>query len=749
MRKYPLTLSLLTSLLLTAIAGTSQAEDEESDLWGMCSDTQSVFSKAPVLPSITDPEQIDISATTISSLKDGSTLFENNVLLEKKGFRLSTDKLSYSKKDSTLLLPAPLHIESETLSLNSAAGEMNSDKEISSFTDVRFVILSNHMQGSAPFVNIIGKDSTYFSKVTFSSCEPKKETWTFSADKLTLNHKEEYGSADNIVIRIKDTPIFYLPYVSFPLGERRRSGVLVPEISFSSGTNGNRFSLPYYWNIAPNQDATLTPVYLENRGLQLINNYRYLTSSSKGELDLDFISDDRLTDEERYYTKFVNKTKITKQLSFNIDASGASDNNYLTDFGQSLTASSVSHLQQAIDFQYRLGNWRSKLLQQQFQTINDTIALTSRPYRREPQLKVTGSESLGDSDIRFSLASEWVNFTHPSESEDNGYRTDIYPKFSWPLQASSWFFKPSLGQRLTAYDIVDGNDVAIDIDDRNLSIFQIDSGLFFERNFSKNLTQTLEPRLYYLNIPSADQSTIPLFDTSEPDFSFAQLFRENRFLGADRIGDANQLTTAVTTRVIDDENGNELFTASIGQIFYFDDREVNLEQNDTSIDSNSDSDIAAEFKIRKDDWNYRFSILQNTENNDIEKGSMRFHYQTDNRHIFNLAYRFRRDIDDPDKAIDQTDISIKWPVSDHWSGLARWNYSNKDNQDLATIIGFEYNSCCWAFRAIAEGHLVEDANGDDIFDRSIIFSLILKGFGSFGRANDELERAILGFHPED
>lgn len=748
MRKHSITLSLLTGLLLTAIAGTSQAEDEESDLWGMCSDTQSVFNKAPALPSITDPEQIDISATSISSLKDGSTLFENNVLLEKKGFRLSTDKLSYHKKDSTLLLPAPLHIESETLSLNSATGEMNSDKESSSFSDVRFVILSNHMQGSAPLVNIIGKDSTYFSKVTFSSCEPKKETWTFSADKLTLNHKEEFGSADNVIIRIKDTPIFYLPYVSFPLGDRRRSGILVPEISFSSGTNGNRFSLPYYWNIAPNQDATITPVYLENRGLQLINNYRYLTSSSEGELDLDFISDDRLTNEERYYTKFVNKSQITKQLSFNVNASGASDNNYLTDFGQSLTATSVSHLQQAIDFQYRAGNWRSKLLQQQFQTIDDAIALTSRPYHREPQITFNGSETLGNSEIKFGLTSEWVNFTHPSESEDNGYRTDIYPKFSWPQQASSWFFKPSLGQRLTAYDIVDGNDTEINIDDRSLSIFQIDSGLFFERTFSKNLTQTLEPRLYYLNIPTVDQSNIPLFDTSEPDFSFAQLFRENRFLGADRIGDANQLTTAITTRLIDDENGNELFTASIGQIFYFDDRAVNLALNDTSIDSNSESDIAAEFKIRKNDWSYRFSVLQNTENNDIDKGSMRFHYQTDNRHIFNLAYRFRRDID-PDKAIDQTDMSIKWPVSDHWSGLARWNYSNKDNQDLATIVGFEYNSCCWAFRAIAEGHLVQDANGDDIFDRAIIFSLILKGFGSFGRANEELERAILGFHPDD
>lgn len=749
MFKYSSFNSLLTCLLFTTAAGVSHAENEESnDLWGMCSDSRSVFNKKPVLPSLLDPEQIDISATSITSLKDGSTLFENNVLLEKKGFRLSTDKLSYHKKNATLSLPTPLHLENEDFSLNSDSGEINSDTGNSTFSNVRFVILSNHMQGSAPFVNLLGKDSSYFSKVTFSSCEPNKETWTFNAQKLTLDHNDESGSARDVVIRIKDVPIFYLPYVSFPLGERRRSGILVPEISFSSGVNGNKLSLPYYWNIAANQDATITPVYFENRGFQLINNYRYLTKNSGGEIDLDFINNDRLTDEQRYYSKVVHKTQLTPQLSFNINASNASDNNYLTDFGQSLAATSVSHLQQAVDFQYRMGNWRSKLLEQQFQTIDDAITPTSRPYRREPQLTLTGNETLVNTDIKFNLTSEWVNFTHPSATEDNGYRTDIYPKLSWPKQGSFWFFKPSLGQRFTRYDIVDGNDIALDIDDRNLSIFHIDSGLFFERNFSDTLTQTLEPRLYYLNIPTVDQSLTPNFDTSEPDFSFAQLFRENRFIGTDRVADANQLTTALTSRIIDDDNGNELFSASIGQIFYFDDREVNLDGSDTSVATSSTSDIAAEFKIRNEDWSYRFSVLQNIDSNQVDKGNMRFQYQSDNRHIFNLAYRFRRDIN-PDNAIDQTDMSVKWPVSDHWSGLARWNYSNKDSKDLASILGFEYNSCCWAFRVIGKGHLTQDANGDDIFDRSIIFSLVLKGFGSFGRANEELERAILGFHPED
>ncbi|MDH5425128.1 MAG: LPS assembly protein LptD [Gammaproteobacteria bacterium] len=734
------------ALLLTTVSGSIQAANSEySDLWGMCSDSRSVFNTVPVLPDISDPDQIDLSARSIQSLKDGSTLFKDNVLLEKQGFRLSTDSLTYNKNEATLFLDAPSHIESEKLSFSSESGQINNNSETSSFNNVKFVILSNHMQGSSPYINLTGKDTTFFSNVSFSSCEPDNETWTFSADNLELDHNDESGSARHIVIRIKELPIFYLPYISFPLGDRRRSGILVPEISFSSGINGNTFSLPYYWNIAANQDATITPTYIEKRGLLVNNNYRYLTASSEGEIELDFISGDQLSGEDRYYNRFINHSKLTEQLSFNINSSATSDSHYLTDFGQSQSVISVSHLQQALDLQFRSGNWRSKLLQQQFQTIDDAIAADARPYRREPQLTINGSEAIANSGLKFNLAAEWVNFTHPTDSKANGNRSDIYPSLSWPQQASSWFFKPSIGQRLTAYDINDGNGTALDISDRNLSVFQLDSGLFFERRLAQEYTQTLEPRLYYLNVPAVDQSATPLFDSAEPDFSFAQLFRENRFTGSDRVADANQLSAALSSRIINNDNGNELFSASIGQIFYFDDRQVSL--TGSSTQTATKSDIAAEFKIHKQDWSYRLSVLQDIENKELSKGSFRYQYQTDNRHIFNLAYRYRRDAN-PDDAIDQTDISAKWPVSDHWSGLARWNYSHKDKQDLASIIGLEYNSCCWAFRIIARGQLIQDENNQDIFDRSVMVSLILKGFSSFGRANEELERAILGFHPE-
>ena len=742
----PAILPLLIASTFTAAhhawAETANNTDNEFDLWGMCTDSRSVFTQPVTLPSITDSEQLDISAKSIRAAGQGISVFEHDVLIEKQNFRLSTSKVSYDKNSATLSIPTPVHIETDKIIIDSQSGEMNNNNDQSQFSDVRFIIQSSHMQGSAPEIKLLGKDTTLLSQVNFSSCEPGKEAWMFSASDLTLDHIDESGSAHHVVLRLSDVPIFYLPYISFPLGEKRRSGILTPDIKFSGSRNGNEFSLPYYWNIAPNQDAIITPNYLEKRGLQFITNYRYLTQSSSGVLDLEFLDNDRQTDEQRHLSKLIHKTEFNKQLSFHINATGASDSDYLNDFGDSLELSSISHLQQSAYLQFQQSGWNAKLLGQYFQTTDDSITDINKPYRRKPQLTVNGTEAISDNGLNFNLNAEWVNFEHRSETKTQGYRTDLYPKISWPQQGSYWFVTPSIGHRFTSYDV---SELVPEPEERSLPVVQLDSGLFFERRVGGHYTQTLEPRLYYLYVEHQDQSLFPVFDSSEPDFSFAQLFRDNRFNGADRMADANQLTTALTTRIIDDENGNERFSASIGQIHYYDDREVFLPGGE--IETQSSSDIAAEFVIRDQHWSYRLSALQNTRTNEIDKGSFLYHYQRDDRRIFNLGYRYRRDDVEAD-TIDQSDISFKWPISDHWSVLGRWNYSLTDEQDLESIAGFEYNSCCWAFRVIGRGHLTQDENNEDVFDRSIIFTLVLKGFGSTGRANKELERAILGFHPE-
>ncbi|MDH5393150.1 MAG: LPS assembly protein LptD [Gammaproteobacteria bacterium] len=766
MRKLSVLSSLLSSVLLTAVSHNAlAAETTETDLWDMCTDSASVFNIQPVLPRFATPKQLDISAKSIRSVKDGTSVFEDDVLIEKEQFRLKTGKLTYDQNKAIISLPQASHIESKNLIFDSQTGEINNDTDVSWFSHVSFVIQSSHIQGVAPEIKVFADDSTFLSQVSFSSCEPGKEAWTFSARNLELDHNDESGAAHHVVVKVKDVPIFYLPYISFPLGERRRSGILSPEFRFGSSRNGDEISLPYYWNIATNQDATFTPVYLQKRGTQLLTNYRYLTKSSSGELDLEYLANDRQAennlaiDETRYLSKFIHKTNFTDNLSFNVNLAAASDSAYLSDFGQSLSITSTTHLQQAADFQYRRGQWQTRLLAQYFQTTDDNIALADTPYRRQPQLTVSGTEPINNAGLAFNIAAEWVDFRHRCDgiqlecpSKIHGQRTDLSPQLSWPASGSYWFFTPTIGQRFTAYQMTEA-DIPRQIEDRNLTVVQFDSGLFFERRFAQNYTQTLEPRLYYLHVPAADQSAIPLFDTSATTFSFSQLFRDNRFNGADRVADANQLSTALTSRIINDESGNERFSASIGQIHYFDDREVSLDEpaDNSDIQTETSSDIAAELVLRNNNWSYRLSALQNTQSNEVDQGSFLYHYQTDNRHIFNLGYRYKRDLnlaDSVDDQIDQSDLSFKLPVSDHWSALGRWNYSLNDERDLESIFGFEYNSCCWAFRIISRGHIVQDANNQSVFDRSILFSLVLKGFGSTGKANQELERAILGFHPE-
>lgn len=738
---------LITYLLSGLITGTSSAQTTaQTDLWDMCP-ADSVFTQTSQLPQFPNPEQIDISAVTIDSHKDGIARFKGHVLLEKNNFRLNTEELLYDKNSGLLSLPTALTIANDKMRFNSSGGEMNRDNQSGWFKDVQFVVQESHIQGSAPLIEQQSEAATSISKASFSSCEPGDNSWQFSASSLYLDHEDESGTARNVVIRVRDVPIFYFPYISFPLGEHRRSGILAPEIKFSDGASGNEFNLPYYWNIAPNQDATITPNYMDKRGLQLLTNYRYLTETSQGEIDLEYLSNDRVTEDDRYLSRWQHKTDFTPKLSLNINASEVSDSAYMADFGNSLDLTSLTHLEQRVDLTYRPSHWNILIRDQRFQTVDDSILVSSRPYRRTPQISFSNAEELFANGPRFTLSGEWVNFEHESSLKNQGIRSDLLPQFSWPMQGSAWFFNPSAGYRFTAYDITDSLGQSIDIADRELPIYQIDSGLFFERKAAGHLTQTLEPRLYYLYIPTVEQSDIPLFDTSEPDFSFAQLFRSNRFVGADRVGDANQLTVALTTRLLDDRSGSEYFSASIGQIQYFADREVNLQQSDSSIDSRSSSDLALEFILRDQNWSFKLSALQNVENNETEKGNFLYHYQSDKRHIFNAGYRFRRDAINSANDIEQTDLSLKLPISDNWSVLGRWNYSVTDQQDLENIVGLEYNNCCMAFRIVGRGYLTQD-NNEDVFDRSIIFTLVLKGIGSTGKANRELERAILGFQPE-
>ncbi|MDA3870054.1 MAG: LPS assembly protein LptD, partial [Gammaproteobacteria bacterium] len=369
-----------------------------------------------------------------------------------------------------------------------------------------------------------------------------------------------------------------------------------------------------------------------------------------------------------------------------------------------------------------------------------SILTVDRPYRRLPQLSLQGDKPIGKTGLAFTLDSEWVNFDHEEDSVVTGSRLQLKPGLRWLSEGSFWFIEPAVKFSHTQYEVEDGSGVAQDIEDRNLSMTSLDTGLFFERELDNGLVQTLEPRIYYLNVPYRDQSQLPVFDTRASIFSTTLLFRDNRFDGGDRIGDANQLTLALSSRLISTDTGKEYFRASIGQIQYFENRKVSLTN---TLETDSTSDLMAELAVTIKDWNLSAGTQWDTDNNYSQRGNFLAHYQSDAEHIFNFGLRNDRSIG---AEIRQTDLSFKLPISNDFSAFGRWNYSLKSDRSIDSIAGFSYDSCCWTIQLMGQRRLIYN-NAAEEYDNAIMVQLVLKGLGSVSgnKVDNTLEQAILGY----
>lgn len=742
MRFLPLLLTLLTLWPALLWAETSESR---YDQWQLC---PSIFPAGheytpPEAFSEADKDATRISARQIENAAGNVSIFTGDVLIERDQLRLQADQVSYERDRQLLNINGNIHIDAGSMSISADQGWLNIENNSGAFSNSRYFLPQAHFRGNTPSLSFENNKQTLLIDSSYTSCPENREDWRLDTGYLELNHETQTGTAKHAVLWFKSVPILYTPYISFPLGEERRSGFLMPSFG-TSGSSGFEMSIPWYWNIAPNHDALFTPHYMRKRGTQLITNYRYLTHSSKGELDVEYLDNDELLDLERYLIKFQNHSDIGSDLDLDVLINDVSDIDYLNDMGSNINISNITHLERSAKFSYYAGPWRMNILGQSYETIDDTIAVDSRPYRRLPQLTLAGTDDVFNDKMTWSLSSQWVDFMHDSETKNTGQRFDVYPKISLPFGGHAWFMTPSIGWRLTQYDVIDGTQTALDITDRELSIASLDSGLFFERDVADGkYIQTLEPRLYYLNIPYEDQSAIPLFDTGEADFSFSQLFRENRFNGIDRIGDANQLTVAISSRLLNKQHGDELLSLNLGQIFYYDDRQVQLDN--IPVTDNS-SDIISELRSAMGNWSTRLTAQWDPERDKTDKRSMQLKYQPESHKIINLGYRFRRDLADETNNLEQTDFSFIWPVTSVYSVLGRWNYSVTEKRDIETLFGIEYDSCCWAMRIVAQRFLRDD----DSHDSSLMFQLIFKGLGSVTdkRATNVIKNAILGYQPE-
>ena len=733
-------------LLLISPLLRAQGEETADDLWGLCpaiNATQNKYRPPDIFPE-EQREEIRISARQVENTAGDISIFSGDVLIEKNLLRIQADRAEFNRNQQKLELLGNIHIDGEGIGIGASDGWLDLNENSGAFNNTEYFLPDAHFRGNAPSISTQKGDISLLIDSSFTSCPEGSRAWHLDTRLLELDHADAEGTAKHAVLWFHNVPVFYSPYISFPLGDQRRSGFLMPSFGTSS-SRGFELAVPWYWNIASNQDVVFTPQYLRKRGELLGTDYRYLTRSTRGELELEYMDNDRLLDQERYLTRYTQSSRLGPYTRLDINANDASDSDYLQDMGSNIGVSSVTHLERRATLKHARGPWTTRLMAQTYQTLDDDIATINRPYRRLPQLTLTGSDDAFNDWLSWSLQSEWVDFQHESENRQQGQRFDIYPKLSLPLQGNAWFIIPAVGLRHTQYSVTDASNTQLDIEDRNLGISSLDAGLFFERELGTNSIQTLEPRIFYLNIPFEDQSNIPLFDTGELDFSFSQLFRENRFNGVDRIGDTNQLTVAVSSRFLDRDSGEEHMSISLGQIYYNEDRKVSL---DNSVATTNTSDAIAEISGQLGDWSGRASTQWNNQTDRSDKHSMQIHYQNTDNRIFNIAYRFRRDPVDELNNLEQGDISFSWPVGRKFAFMGRWNYSLTDERDIETLFGVEYDSCCWTMRLLTQRHLTDDTI--EPYDSSIMLQLILKGLGSIHgkKASSTLKHAILGYQPE-
>lgn len=596
--------------------------------------------------------------------------------------------------------------------------------------------------GKAERINFEGENQIRLLDTTYSTCKPGQTDWYLQGSEVTLDYDQNIGEARNASVWFKDVPLLYAPLATFSLNHQRKSGFLHP--SFAASTkSGFDLDVPYYWNIAPNYDLTLHPRYMSKRGFQLGAQAQYLDYNFAGTTKVEYMPEDNTTLQQRYGYSIQHQHNLGRGVSAAINLNRVSDDFYQQDMSSRLLQTSQVQLPQQLSLGYAPSPWLQTSMQMlRYQTLQpDPANPVVRPYFLEPQINIVGYRpNILKTDL--SLIGQYSRFTHPDKVQ--GERLVLYPQLSLPIVHPAFQITPKIGMHMSKYSLSNqttGNPTSID---RTLPIFSLDATVTLEREMrllDTDYIQTLEPRLYYVNIPYKDQSKIPVFDGGLSDFNFAQVFAENRYSGLDRINDANQLTAAITSRILDADTGVERFKTMIGQRYYFKEQRVTL-PGETIRNANFSNLIAGLTglvlpKTYADAaWEYDYHNAQS------QRLSVGARYQPDFGKVLSASYRYSRDALTTNGLVDQIDLAGQWPLSARWYAVGRYNYSIRDQRTLETVAGLEYNAGCWATRFVAQK--LEAIAGSP--NTTFFFQLELNDFGSLGANPIQLlRRTIPGY----
>ncbi|MCZ6618479.1 MAG: LPS-assembly protein LptD [Gammaproteobacteria bacterium] len=716
---------------------------------------------------------IETSARRIEYLLADSVTLVGGVHIDQGNRSLESDRatIDLASRDGSLI--GGVRVTEPGLVMMGERATVNLATHAAKLDDVQFLMLDNAFRGEAG--SVIRDDAGNLEMVsgTFTRCEPGSNSWQIAASTLRVGKDDVFGIARNAVVRVKDVPIFYFPYLRFPLTEDRQSGFLFPSAGYSS-EDGIDVSLPYYLNLAPNYDATVIPRVMSNRGPGLEVEFRHLSGWEETTLSGAFLYDDDLYN-GKYQKDDFEELKEIGVLSGEfksanrwlyamdhqgrigpvrtiVDYTAVSDRDYFHDLGTDLAVSSRIELERRGELRYSRGGLAVRLWAQRFDRLDEVVV---DPYQRLPELVITyGGKLFGP--LGWSIGAEWVSYDRKNENLAGraklvGERVHLEPRVRLPF-TSQWGFLTLMGGiRHTSYQLRDARPGVEEDPVRNIGFGSLNAGLFFEREldlFQTPMVQTLEPRVYYLYQEYDDQRQLPLFDTTSLTFGYNQLFRDNRFSGLDRIGDANQLSAGITTRFLNAATGFEYLRASIGEIIYFEDRRVTLSGPPGADERQASSALAGKLTATLNgSWRVTGSLVWDPHDNQVDEGAVGLQYRLDNRRIVNLGYRNRVETD-----IEQTDFSIYWPISRGYSLIGRWNYDLVSGRTVEGFAGIEYNNCCWQVRLLAR-RFIDSRSARDIAtveaDNGVFLQIVFKGLAGLGtRIESVLERGIKGYRAE-
>lgn len=704
--------------------------------------------------STDDNQPVHASADHALFRNNGTSILTGHVHMRHDDQTLDANKVIYNQPSNRVNVPGPGTYTNSFVRVIGRNGEFNFNQKRGGFEQARYQFLHRKGRGKAKRIQILNQNQSKLTDATYTTCPASHQDWLLRGSTVNIDKAANEGSARNVTLSFMGVPFLYTPYLSFPVTDKRKTGFLVPKVGYS-GRTGFDLSTPYYLNLAPNYDATLTPRVMSERGVQLGGQFRYLTAASHGSVEAQYLPYDLKTHHRRDLVGLYHQGRLSDHLGVSADYTRVSDENYFRDLGSGLGVTSTSTLLQQGVLSYQQGHWLTLQGQVEgYQNLDQNPLTQTTPYDRLPQLSLHTRTPEAWHGLSLSLNSDFTDF-FSHQRRVAGTRTNIDPAISYDHDQGSWFLRSKASYDRTDYRLHDTASGQPEHPSRGLPVVDVDTGLRLERTTWHGWLQTVEPRLYYLYVPYRNQSDLPVFDTGIPDFLFPELFQRNLFTGLDRIENANQTTAAITTRFINPKTGEQRLSASLGEIYRFSRPRVTLPASAlngyqrTYYPNPHASDIVGDVQYQiTHDWFGGLSTQYDPHDGRFDRNRLSLQYRAPNQALFNLGYRFRRGL------IRQTDVSFLWPVSPHWSLVGRWNYSLLDSRNIEILGGLEYQNCCYAIRAAFRRYveLRYDQQGNYLGQRmnnDFYVQLELKGLTRLGnKIGNLLQRDILGYRSD-